>query len=587
MAQKHTSFCLNNAPNGEEHMELMLEIISRQKFTARCDVSYIFGKAGGYIGRSNECEWVLPDKNKQLSRKHALISCDGENFYIEDLSTNGIYTVVDKQPIPKGQRVHIEHGASYYFGEYTIQARLIHKPDAYISSFEAVDGVDLIPDDDYLDLDPLVAMEQQEEFEAKKRMGLYSDLLGATTSPQTLQDDHNEPRLDSMLSIKAIPEDWNGFDNQGFTSQHDAISPNTVPSDRHYKFTEVYPHHKRPELHDPRQGYVLEQTGQPQPYEQGQHNSADLLPDGTGNLSLSQQPDSAFPHNTESSYHTEPGMTEPILSLEESETLPPVWPAGIASKTATPAKQKQTTGASNRHNPAGQGASPQRSRAQAHPVHSEHTILHAASLQEEPEREILQVPETDVFFRTLGFTEPPAEPEERERILKEAAEMLLASIDGLLQSLRNRADSKNDLRLPVTTMTLASSNPLKYSPNPQIALEHMLSPNQNGLLPPSQAIIASFQDIHSHHLGILAGARAAVGAALHRISPEKVESKLDAEAPRRFNKSGKLWNTYVHMHRRIVDDPDSFADFFLHDFARAYEMQVRTLHPIPGRSKGE
>lgn len=65
----------------------------------------------------------------------------------------------------------------------------------------------------------------------------------------------------------------------------------------------------------------------------------------------------------------------------------------------------------------------------------------------------------------------------------EAAELLLASIDGMLQALRNRADSKNDLRLPVTTMTLAGNNPLKFSPTAKAALEYLLAPRAGGFCP--------------------------------------------------------------------------------------------------------
>lgn len=41
----------------------------------------------------------------------------------------------------------------------------------------------------------------------------------------------------------------------------------------------------------------------------------------------------------------------------------------------------------------------------------------------------------------------------------QAADLMTAAVDGMLQALRNRADSKNELRLPVTTMTLANNNP--------------------------------------------------------------------------------------------------------------------------------
>ena len=67
-------------------MELMLEIISRQKFSLhQSNVQHVFREVGGYIGRDKECEWVLLDKTKQISRRHALVSFEHAAFFIEDL----------------------------------------------------------------------------------------------------------------------------------------------------------------------------------------------------------------------------------------------------------------------------------------------------------------------------------------------------------------------------------------------------------------------------------------------------------------------------------------------------------------------
>lgn len=413
-------------------MELMLEVISHHKFTLEKSALHVFSKAGGYLGRDKKCEWYLPDKSKQVSRKHILITSDEGSFYLEDVSTNGTYLVLGKERIPKGTRYKIEHGISFYVGEYTIQAKLLFKPDAHLPQAVSADVTQLIPDDAFLDLDPLVAMDQQDDFEARRRLGFTDDLLGEVTSAAGTQPDHNEPPIDSMLSITAIPDNWEA---------------------------EV-----------------------------------------------------------------------PMPSVPESS-----------------------------------------------PPQPEPTVV----------RQVETALETEVFFRVLGFTTVPENPEERERILTQAAELLLAAVDGMLQSLRNRADSKNDLRLTVTTMTLASNNPLKFSPTAKAALDYLLAPPQEGMLPPAQAMLSGFNDLHSHHMGLLAGARAAVRAALDRISPEQVEARLDSKGSAKFNRKGQLWQTFGALHQKLVDDPEFFAAAFLQDFARAYEVQVRTLHPIPTRTRRE
>jgi len=414
-------------------MELMFEVISRHKFALNKSASHVFSKAGGYIGRDEKCEWHLPDKRKEVSRKHILITADADHFYIEDVSTNGTFFVLGRERLAKSTRYKVEHGATFYAGDYTLQAKLLYKPDAHLPKSVSADVDQLIPDDAFLDLDPLVAMTQQDEFQARHRLGLYDDLLGEVSKKPDIQADHNESPTDSMLSITAIPENWE------------------------------------------------------------QEKSTRLQPEP-------QQP-----------------RSEP-----------------------------------------------------------------------EPLRQIETVPETEAFFRILGLSPIPDNPEERERILAQAAEILLAAVDGMLQALRNRADSKNDLRLTVTTMTLASNNPLKFSPTAKAALAYLLAPNQgDGMLSPTHAMLAGFNDLHSHHMGLLAGARAAVRAALERVSPEQVEARLDAKGSSRFNRRAQLWHTFGALHRKLIDDPDFFSASFLQDFARAYEVQVRTLQPTPKRSRRE
>jgi type VI secretion system protein ImpI len=431
-------------------MELMFEVISRQKFNLGSNVSCVFGKVGGIIGRSNECEWVLPDKSKSVSRKHAIVSCDGSSFFIEDMSTNGIYTELGKERLKKGVRYKIDHGACFLIGEYSVQARLLHKPDAYLPPEDRQS--DLIPDDSFLDLDPLVAMDQQENFEARHRLGLYDDLLGQAlpAAVGTAQPDHTEPRLDSMLSLVPIPDEWDEENAEEETAQ------------------------------------------------------------------------------------------------EQDDV-----PLGAVR---------------------GQGSRP---------------TFHPEKRFDEPEREVLPVPETAAFFQTLGFQTIPESPEERERVLRQSAELLLASVDGILMSLRNRADSKNDLRLPVTTMTLASNNPLKFSPNSNVAIQYLLAQPQTGILPPTQAVVQAFEDLHGHHMGLLAGARAAVKASLEKVSPQQVENKLDASGPVRLKRASRLWSAYCRMHRALQDEHNDFSALFLQDFARAYEVQVRTLALSTKLRKGE
>lgn len=427
-------------------MELMFEIISRQKFSANFPTTHVFSEAGGFIGRSDECEWILPDRGRRISRKHAIISCDGHAFYIEDVSRNGIFTQPGTMPLERGVQHKIEHGNSYTIGVYSFQARLLHRPDAYIEP--RAGGNFLLPADNMLSSDPLVALEQQENFEVKRRLGYYDDLLGETMQTQgDSPADHNSVATDSLCHVNMIPE-----------------------------------------------SEVIE------------------LPED-----WDDETDSAL-----------------------SAAAPAASPAAPAAPPAV------------EHGP--------------------------------PTQDRVPVPETDVFFRMLGFSQIPDSPQERARMLGQAAEIILAAVDGLHHCLRNQAECKADLRLPVTTMRLSDNNPLNFTPTSKVALEHLLGPTREGMLPAGKAMLSGFNALHGHHLGLVAGARASIRAVLEKISPKSVEARLEYNGPVYFWQKARLWHLFQKMHQALLDDHEGFAALFLHDFARAYDMQVRTLNPLTERS---
>lgn len=433
-------------------MELMLEIISRQKFSPDFPVSHVFSEAGGFIGRSEECEWILPDKGKRISRKHAVISCDGQTFFIEDVSRNGIFTEPGRSALQRGVQHKVEHGDSFTVGVYTFQARLLHRPDTYIGPQKVEEW--LIPDENTLSSDPLAAMEQQEAFEARRRLGYHDDLLGEFASGQAAPDDHASVATDSLLPVAMVPD-----------------------------------------------------------------HCGDELPEDW-----------------------------------DCEECGP----GAMSGTTGPACKNRSGAA-----------------AEQEPVDIPDTFVAA--------------PELDVFFKTLGYSGAPDGSQERERILRQAAEIVLAAVDGLHHCLRNQAECKNDLRLPVTTMRLSGNNPLKFTPTSRGALEHLLGSTRDGMLPAAQAVAAGFDDLHGHHMGLLAGARASVRAVLDKISPKTVETQLDCNGRAQFARTARLWHLFRKKHQSLLEDHEGFAALFLHDFARAYEVQVRTLRPLTecSRLKGD
>ena len=72
-------------------MELVLEVMSTEKHLMGKNARHVFYPAGGVIGRSSGCDWVIPDQTRHMSGRHAIISYESGQFFITDISTNGIY----------------------------------------------------------------------------------------------------------------------------------------------------------------------------------------------------------------------------------------------------------------------------------------------------------------------------------------------------------------------------------------------------------------------------------------------------------------------------------------------------------------
>jgi type VI secretion system protein ImpI len=437
-------------------MDVMFEIVGRQKLSATFPTAHAFGEAGGYIGRSDECEWMLPDRSKKISRKHALITYDGGAFYLEDVSSNGVFLSLGHELLGKGKRHRIEHGEGFVIGDYSLMAKLLNDPKSYVASAHTNDREDILSYSQPLSLNPLTAMDQEEEIIARQRLGDYDNLLGRGKTATVLSSDHTDPRISTLQSVVAVP-----------------ASQEILPEDW----------------------------------------DSDPEEDNAGEIAA------------------------PVT------VALPTTPSVPASRPPSPVQQT----------------------------------------------EVVAVPETDIFFRALGFAEAPGSQEERARILELSARLLVTAVTGMVHALHNRTECKNELRLPVTVTGFEiSNNPLKFSPTTEAALSTLLGPTQKGVLSPVESMREGFDNLHSHHMGLLAGARAVARASLDKVAPQAVEARLDANGPVRLNRANRLWHTFIRMHHALRDDQEGFAALFLQDFARAYEVQGRTLNPSSVRaSKGE
>lgn len=160
-------------------MELVFEVLNTQQVVPKQLSSKTFKQAGGVIGRAKDCDWVIPDEQRHLSNHHAVISYHDGTFFLTDTSRNGIKASASGAYLRKGEPQRIEHGSLFTLGDFEIRARLVHDPVILdIEAGRPQPAGSTIPDDAFLDLDPLNVLDQQER--------VYSDIdeLTALNTPR-------------------------------------------------------------------------------------------------------------------------------------------------------------------------------------------------------------------------------------------------------------------------------------------------------------------------------------------------------------------------------------------------------------------
>ncbi|MDG1583134.1 type VI secretion system-associated FHA domain protein TagH [Pseudomonas sp. GOM6] len=185
-------------------MELVFDIVSAQQYAPGLLTSKSFLKAGGVIGRGEDCDWAIPDSKRILSNRHAQVSYADGHFYLTDTSSNGVTLKDSGARLPKGEPQRIEHGNVYCLGELEIRARVLQDPSQFEDSIgQRQHAGSIIPDDAFLDLDPIAALQQQ-----PRGYTPLDEFAGLVQSPEEQQARTQYARIDmESLLVPELVED--------------------------------------------------------------------------------------------------------------------------------------------------------------------------------------------------------------------------------------------------------------------------------------------------------------------------------------------------------------------------------------------
>jgi predicted component of type VI protein secretion system len=124
-------------------MALRLKIVSDNAASAGDHTRWTFGVNGGHIGRHQTNDWVLRDKDRYVSGRHAEIEHRGGTWWIRDLSTNGTFINDSDEPLGQQQVHQLQNGDRIRIGEYDIGVEISGGNDFLVTETQQVGEADL------------------------------------------------------------------------------------------------------------------------------------------------------------------------------------------------------------------------------------------------------------------------------------------------------------------------------------------------------------------------------------------------------------------------------------------------------------
>lgn len=409
-------------------MPLRLEITSRHREGLGEKGVKDFGADGGTIGRSLESDWVLHDRERFVSSRHASIDFRSGSYYLVDTSTNGVFVNGERQPVGRGKPQRLFDGDRLRMGEYEMLVHLV--------------------DDE-------------------------------STGEQLSDASHVDP----VVAAQRV----------------DAPDPTGV---------EMLAEHE------------IEAVG----------------------IEMMLREDSE-----ESAIRREAERAAAGLRLEEDP--PPVRPSASPKPTA-PEKPKRPRSRTERQASSGTAG------------------------------------DLSAFFQGAGLTPRKLSEKSAETLLQRLGQLTREFVIGVTQQLHLRAEQKNQLRLPHTTIKPNRNNALKFSAGVDEALTNLLLKDSSDYMSGVESAREAFHDIRVHQQAILDAVRVAVIDYLERLDPEELERKFH-----HGNKRGaligvasrmKYWDLYSELYAVMSQhSPGRMPQLFAEELTRAYEQEEARLQGKP------
>jgi type VI secretion system FHA domain protein len=183
----------------------------------------------------------------------------------------------------------------------------------------------------------------------------------------------------------------------------------------------------------------------------------------------------------------------------------------------------------------------------------------------------------EAFFRGAGITGQKIDERQGEQMFTRLGQLMREMIVGLNENLHMRAEQKNVLRIPNTTIQPQNNNPLKFSASVDEALANLLFRDSSEYLPAVEAVREAFTDVKHHQQVMLAAMRVAVTDYIGCLDPDELETKFTSGKRGGLMSAAhklKYWDLYRDIYQVVTQAaPGQMPQQFVEEMARAYDHE--------------
>lgn len=211
-------------------MDFKLSVISYHRYTSGLDVVLplinFTENNHYYIGRYELCQWCLPDPDRVISGRHALIEKRSGEIIIKDISTNGVFINRSVEPLgDEGSHV-LSIGDLITLGDYEIEVQLYsHETKKQLS--DNVEDTEITGPDKEIGIPSKELTDTLSSHKYKNRSIENEVFIGDIEDSFSVPKNENEPPRSESLD-ESIPEDWGDLFNNNVDescSQEKQIKP--------------------------------------------------------------------------------------------------------------------------------------------------------------------------------------------------------------------------------------------------------------------------------------------------------------------------------------------------------------------------